>query len=189
LQDGFFGTVYSRAMAKNMRALFAPHEHLFQGLPNYDNELVGNAKTVRDFDEAVTRVTFGFPSVDAYYDASSSRLKIGDVRVPLLVVQAKDDPIAVHSAVPRDVIKGKTTAGPVVLVETESGGHLGWTAGAEAPFGSPWPDVGAMQFFEACRRGVGRMSSGDVDDAAPVEAGVSAEVGAAEVAVEAPAAR
>ena len=189
LQDGFFGTVYSRAMAKNMRALFAPHEHLFQGLPNYDNELVGNAKTVRDFDEAVTRVTFGFPSVDAYYDASSSRLKIGDVRVPLLVVQAKDDPIAVHSAVPRDVIKGKTTKGPVVLVETESGGHLGWTAGAEAPFGSPWPDVGAMQFFEACRRGVGRMSSGDVDDAAPVEAGVSAEVGAAEVAVEAPAAR
>ena len=189
LQDGFFGTVYSRAMAKNMRALFAPHEHLFQGLPNYDNELVGNAKTVRDFDEAVTRVTFGFPSVDAYYDASSSRLKIGDVRVPLLVVQAKDDPIAVHSAVPRDVIKGKTTKGPVVLVETESGGHLGWTAGAEAPFGSPWPDVGAMQFFEACRRGVGRMSSGDVDDADPVEAGVSAEVGAAEVAVEAPAAR
>jgi predicted alpha/beta-fold hydrolase len=145
---------------------------------------------VRDFDEAVTRVTFGFPSVDAYYDASSSRLKIGDVRVPLLVVQAKDDPIAVHSAVPRDVIKGKTTPGPVVLVETESGGHLGWTAGAEAPFGSPWPDVGAMQFFEACRRGVGRMSmDGDVDAAKDAEAGVSAEVGAAEVAVEASAAR
>jgi hypothetical protein len=88
------------------------------------------------------------------------------------------------------VIKGKTTPGPVVLVETESGGHLGWTAGAEAPFGSPWPDVGAMQFFEACRRGVGRMSmDGDVDAAKDAEAGVSAEVGAAEVAVEASAAR
>ena len=50
--------------------------------------------------------------------------------MPLLVVQAKDDPIAVHSAVPRDVIKGKTTKGPVVLVETErlagtSGGPRG----------------------------------------------------------------
>ena len=111
LQNGFFGTVYSRAMAKNMRALFAPHEHLFQGLPNYDNVLVANAKTVRDFDEAVTRVTFGFDSVDAYYDASSSRLSIGNVGVPLLVVQAKDDPIAVSDAVPRDVIKEKTTPG------------------------------------------------------------------------------
>ena len=150
-------------MAKNMRALFAPHEHLFQGLPNYDNALVASAKTVRDFDEAVTRVTFGFDSVDAYYyDASSSRLSVGNVRVPLLVVQAKDDPIAVTDAVPRDVIEGKTTPGPVVLVETESGGHLGWTAGSEAPFGSPWPDAGAMQFF----RGV--QTRGRRDDRKPI---------------------
>lgn len=91
---------------------------------------------------------FGFPSVDAYYDASSSRRKIADVAVPLLVVQAVDDPIAVHDAVPRDEIENNPH---VVLVETESGGHLGWTAGIEAPFGSPWPDVGAMQFIEAIR--------------------------------------
>lgn len=195
LQNGFFGTVYSRAMAKNMRALFAPHEHLFQGLPNYDNALVANAKTVRDFDEAVTRVTFGFDSVDAYYDASSSKLAIENVSIPLLVVQAKDDPIAVSDAVPREVIEKKTTPGCVVLVETESGGHLGWTAGSEAPFGSPWPDVGAMQFFEACRRGVGAtignqsdgQSAGRVDEAdADAEVERRAEV-EADVAVEAPA--
>ena len=101
LQKGFFGTVYSTSMAKNMRKLFAPHAHLFNGLPNYDRDLVESANTVRDFDEAVTRVTFGFPSVDAYYDASSSRLKIAEVGVPLLVVQASDDPIAVADAVPR----------------------------------------------------------------------------------------
>ena len=157
--------------------------------------MVASAKTVRDFDEAVTRVTFGFDSVDAYYDASSSRLSIGNVRVPLLVVQAKDDPIAVTDAVPRDVIKGKTTPGPVVLVETESGGHLGWTAGSEAPFGSPWPDAGAMQFFEACRRGVG-ATIGDRSDGRSAGRGDEADAGAdvergaevdADVAVEAPA--
>lgn len=151
LQEGFFGTVYSRSMAGNMRKLFAPHAHLFAGLPNYDRKLVESARTVRDFDEAVTRVTFGFPSVDAYYDASSSRRLIGNVKVPLLVVQAKDDPIAVHSAVPRDVIRNVGPDANVILVETESGGHLGWSAGEEAPFGAPWPDVGAMQFLEAVR--------------------------------------
>jgi predicted alpha/beta-fold hydrolase len=150
LQEGFFGTVYSRSMAGNMRKLFAPHAHLFAGLPNYDRKLVESARTVRDFDEAVTRVTFGFPSVDAYYDASSSRRLIGNVKVPLLVVQAKDDPIAVKSAVPRDVIRNAADAN-VILVETESGGHLGWSAGEEAPFGAPWPDIGAMQFIEAVR--------------------------------------
>ena len=150
LRQGFFGTVYSRSMAGNMRKLFAPHAHLFAGLPGYDRKLVASAMTVRDFDEAVTRVTFGFPSVDAYYDASSSRRLIGDVKVPLLVVQAKDDPIAVKSAVPRDVIRNAADAN-VILVETESGGHLGWSAGEEAPFGAPWPDIGAMQFIEAVR--------------------------------------
>ena len=39
----------------------------------------------------------------------------------------------------------------MILVETESGGHLGWSAGEEAPFGAPWPDIGAMQFIEAVR--------------------------------------
>ena len=44
LLDVLFGTVYSRAMAKNMRALFAPHAHLFAGLPLYDSKLVERAK-------------------------------------------------------------------------------------------------------------------------------------------------
>ena len=167
LQEGFFGTVYSRSMAGNMRKLFAPHAHLFAGLPDYDRKLVESAMTVRDFDEAVTRVTFGFPSVDAYYDASSSRRLIGKVKVPLLVVQAKDDPIAVKSAVPRDVIRTAAPDANVILVETESGGHLGWSAGEEAPFGAPWPDIGAMQFFEAVRAGAHVQAEDDGGCAAP----------------------
>ena len=167
LQEGFFGAVYSRSMAANMRKLFAPHAHLFAGLPNYDRTLVESAKTVRDFDEAVTRVTFGFPSVDAYYDASSSRRLIGNVKVPLLVVQAKDDPIAVRSAVPRDTIRNAAPDANVILVETESGGHLGWSAGEEAPFGAPWPDIGAMQFFEAVRAEAHVQAEDDERRAAP----------------------
>jgi hypothetical protein len=181
LQKGFFGTLYSTSMAKNMRKLFEPHASLFTGLPNYDLGLVAAATTVRDFDEAVTRVTFGFPSVDAYYDASSSRLKIAEVGVPLLVVQASDDPIAVKEAVPREAIRKN---GHVVLVETETGGHLGWTAGAEAPFGSPWPDVGAMQFIEAVRTGVGvgaAKSTAAVATATATADGMNANTEAARV--------
>ena len=128
LSEGFFGTVYSRSMAKNMRKLFAPHAHLFAGLPGYDRNLVENARTVRDFDEAVTRVTFGFPSVDAYYDASSSRRLIGDVRVPLLVIQAEDDPIAVREAVPREII-ANAKQGNVLLVGDERGRAPGMERG------------------------------------------------------------
>jgi|TARA_B110000967_G_scaffold208367_1_gene260312 predicted alpha/beta-fold hydrolase len=166
---GFFGTVYSRAMATNMRSLFQPHEHLFAGLPQYDCELVAAAKSVRDFDEAVTRVTFGFPSVDTYYAESSSRHIIQHVKRPLLVVQAKDDPIAVRSSVPRDAIRNMTATGAnTILVETEHGGHLGWSAGCEAPFGAPWPDIGAMQFLEAVRKGTHLEGSRGAGEAAAV---------------------
>ena len=145
LQKGFWGKLYSKSMANNMRKLFEPHKHLFQGLREYEPALVRKARTVRDFDEAITRVTFGFSSVDAYYEASGSRRKIADVRVPLLCVQAKDDPIASIEAIPREEIASNEN---VILLETESGGHLGWTAGAEAPWGAPWPDQVAMEFFE-----------------------------------------
>lgn len=146
LESGFFGTIYSRAMAKNMRKLFAPHENLFAGLPKYNPELVRKAKTVRDFDEAVTAVTFGFPSVDAYYEYSGSKNKIQDVAIPLMAVQALDDPIAVASAIPREKIENNPN---VILIETETGGHLGWEAGDEAPFGAPWPDAMVMKFFQS----------------------------------------
>lgn len=145
LQKGFWGKLYSKSMANNMRKLFEPHKHLFQGLREYEPALVRKARTVRDFDEAITRVTFGFSSVDAYYEASGSKRKIADVRVPLLCVQAKDDPIASIEAIPREAIASNEH---VILLETESGGHLGWTAGAEAPWGAPWPDQVAMEFFE-----------------------------------------
>ena len=145
LQKGFWGKLYSKSMANNMRKLFEPHKHLFQGLREYEPALVRKARTVRDFDEAITRVTFGFSSVDAYYEASGSKRKIADVRVPLLCIQAKDDPIASIEAIPRKEIASNEN---VILLETESGGHLGWTAGKEAPWGAPWPDQVAMEFFE-----------------------------------------
>jgi len=146
LESGFFGKIYSQAMAKNMRKLFAPHENLFAGLPKYKPELVKSAKTVRDFDEAITRVTFGFPSVDAYYEYSGSKNKIHNVAIPLMTVQALDDPIAISSSIPRKTIESNPH---VILIETESGGHLGWEAGPEAPFGAPWPDALVMKFFHS----------------------------------------
>lgn len=43
-----------------------------------------------------------------------------------------------------------TQANPnCLLVVTPYGGHLGWVAGPEAPFGCPWTDPLAMQYLEA----------------------------------------
>jgi predicted alpha/beta-fold hydrolase len=135
-------------MGAGLRRIFAPHAALFVGLPRYDAAAAASCSTVREFDEAVTRRSFGFPTVDAYYQASGSAQRLPSVAVPLLCVQAKDDPIAVDHAVPRSAV----AANPhVALVVTPSGGHLGWvcpaTAAGGGPTGAPWPYEGVLQWF------------------------------------------
>ena len=75
----------------------------------------------------------GFPSVDAYYAGSSSSLSIPSVTIPLLCVQAANDPISPQEAIPFDAIAANPNT---ALVLTPSGGHLGWTGGRDGPFGA-----------------------------------------------------
>jgi len=144
LETTRMGRIYSRSMGSGLRRVFAPHEALFRGLGHIDVEGTARAATVREFDEAMTRRTFGFASVDEYYQKSGSKYRLPHVRVPLLCIQAKDDPIAVDEAIPREA----AAANPhVALVITPSGGHLGWMTAGASPLGRPWPYLGVISWL------------------------------------------
>ncbi len=163
LESTAMGRAYSRSMGAGLRRIFTPHAALFAGLEHVDAPGTAAAQTVREFDECMTRRTFGFESVDAYYRASGSKHRLRSVNIPLLCIQAADDPIAVDEAVPRDDI----AANPhVALVVTPSGGHLGWIAAPGNPFGSPWPYEGALQWLHA-RAAELRATRGTIEDLAP----------------------
>ncbi|XP_051193558.1 embryogenesis-associated protein EMB8 [Lolium perenne] len=141
-----FNNIYDRALANSLRAIFKKHALLFEGLDGeYNIPKAANAKTVRDFDEGLTRVSFGFKSVDDYYSNSSSSDSIKNVSIPLLCIQAANDPIAPSRGIPREDIKANPNC---LLIVTPQGGHLGWVAGDEAPFGCPWTDPIVMEFLE-----------------------------------------
>lgn len=53
-----------------------------------------------DFNDGVVKPLFGFPDVQAYYDAVDARRHIGGVAVPLLVVNARDDPMIHPGSLP-----------------------------------------------------------------------------------------
>ena len=130
--EGFFARVYSAVdgeeHAQTLRTSRAP----LRGAAGYDRNLVENARTVRDFDEAVTRVTFGFRRRWMRGRRQQQPTTHRRRRPPALVIQAEDDPIAVREAVPREII-ANAKQGNVLLVETSGGGHLGWSTGKEAP--------------------------------------------------------
>lgn len=113
----------------SMLALQSNAHEVFQGFPGIDLDAVKNSKTVREFDHHMTRLVFGYPTVDHYYADSSSIKKLPDVRVPLLCVNARDDPISI--VVPS---REQVDANPnVILCVTKSGGHLGFFEGDANP--------------------------------------------------------
>ncbi|KAI8368470.1 Alpha/Beta hydrolase protein [Blakeslea trispora] len=123
-------TVYSTAMASNLKKTYARHKDIITKGGKVDRERTMAAKTIRDFDDACTRRMFGFSTVDNYYrDASSCRF-IEHVKVPLLCLNALDDPIAAAECIPYDEIKVNPN---VVLATTDYGGHLGWFEHNKSP--------------------------------------------------------
>jgi predicted alpha/beta-fold hydrolase len=158
------GRVYSRSMGKGLRKIFTPHAHLFDASTPVDAAAALRCSTVRGFDDAVTRRSFGFASVDDYYAQSGSASKLPRVRIPLLCLQAADDPIAVDAAVPRAAI----AANPhVALVVSCAGGHLGWVEAAGSPLGAPWPNKGVLQWLQAR---AGELKTGGEAAAEPLAA-------------------
>eukprot|EP00252_Welwitschia_mirabilis_P014777 TRINITY_DN3276_c0_g1_i3.p1 TRINITY_DN3276_c0_g1~~TRINITY_DN3276_c0_g1_i3.p1 ORF type:complete len:384 (+),score=49.73 TRINITY_DN3276_c0_g1_i3:235-1386(+) len=146
-----FSNVYNQALARGVGREFKKHLRLFEGIGGeYDLDLTVNARSIREFDTGLTRVSFGFKSVDEYYAKSSSSDSIKHVEIPLLCIQAENDPIAPYRATPQEEIKENANC---LLVVTPYGGHLGWVAGNEAPFGAPWTDPLVMEFFEVLEQG------------------------------------
>lgn len=150
-----FNRIYDWNLARSLNRIYSQHHHLFEkeaaapgGRP-YRADFAIQAETIRDFDDAITRVSFNWPDVDAYYAGSSSSLSIPDVRVPLLIIQAEDDPIAPKDAIPFDAIQANPNC---LLALTPTGGHLGWCGGRGGTTGAPWTDAAVSEYFTAAQQ-------------------------------------
>lgn len=142
-----FNNIYDKALARQLRKIYAKHEALFENIGGeYNLPMAKKCQSVRQFDEGLTRVSFGYKTVDDYYYDASSCRTIKNVQVPLLCIQAEDDPIAPISGTPFADIEANPNC---LLVVTPFGGHLGWVAGPEAPRGAPWTDPYILAFFQA----------------------------------------
>ena len=77
----FLGTLKTGALAKLER---------FPGL--YDPTAVRRARSLRDFDNLVTAPLHGFRDTDDYWTRASAKPHLKGIRVPTLIVNARDDP-------------------------------------------------------------------------------------------------
>ncbi len=91
----------------------------------YSAGLVRRARTLYDFDDAVTAPLHGFRGANDYYARCSAKQFLGDIRVPTLLINALNDPFLPLAALPRS-----QEISPRVCFETPGqGGHVGFVAG------------------------------------------------------------
>lgn len=133
LQSSFLGShIYSKAMGKNLLRLLKRHAPFFEKTPDHyvaiacQEALKLDNPSLFQFDDTFTRVAggpqpdFPFRNGEEYYIFGSSDKLLSQVTVPLLTINAKDDPIV------RNVPTENNENGNVVMVLTRHGGHLGW---------------------------------------------------------------
>ena len=100
----------------------------------YDVSALERCRSVYDFDDKITAPFFGFGSADNYYATQSSNQFLANIRIPTLLIQAKDDPL-----IPFEIYQHPSIAENehIRLVAAEHGGHLGFLSNRHPRF---WVD-------------------------------------------------
>jgi predicted alpha/beta-fold hydrolase len=135
LESSCIGSIYSYLLAHQYKhSIFLPNKHLHQdmegGGPLSDG--VRRASSLSEFDSAVCKF-HGFSGVDEMCHGMSTKHYIENVPVPLLVVNAVDDPLYKYSYGSLDKgvnIPHYISSGKVVLVQPSHGNHFGFISGS-----------------------------------------------------------
>jgi uncharacterized protein len=128
--------LYERRFLKRMRKRL-------HATGRYTLEQLNAARSLYQIDDMITAPSFGFQGADHYYATQSSLRFLEHIRVPTLLIQAKDD-----TFVPFDMYKHPVIeANPFIrLLVTEHGGHLGFLSRRGARF---WLDEVALGFLDS----------------------------------------
>ncbi len=137
-----FSLLYARNFLSTLKVKSLEKLHRYPGL--YDAARVRAASTLREFDDLVTAPLHGFRNTDDYWTRASSKPGLRNIRVPTLVINARNDPFLPVPALP-----GPTeVSGAVTLEQPEEGGHVGFVSGA-FPGNMDWLPQRVLEFFSS----------------------------------------
>ncbi len=106
-------------------------------------EHLSRVKSIYDFDDYYTARIFGFGRADNYYATQSSNQFLHRIRVPTLVVHAKDDPLIPTEIYDHPAFRENKW---LQLLETDHGGHLGFLARHRPRF---WLDGTLVEWMDS----------------------------------------
>ena len=132
---GFNRQVYTRMFLRTMKpkALLKWQQH--PGL--FDRERLLRARTLYEFDNLFTAPLHGFKDTEDYWSRASAKPHLCRIRIPALVLNARNDPF-----VPARSLPGPQEVGPcVTLWQPAHGGHVGFARGRFPGHGQTLPEA------------------------------------------------
>ena len=102
-----------------------------------------SVRTVRQFDDVFTAPHFGFAGAEDYYHRASAMRVVDRIRVPTLVITAKDDPF-----VPPDMFDAPALRNNpcITTIVTEHGGHCGFIGGPGTEDDGYWAELSIVRY-------------------------------------------
>ena len=142
LDRGCRKLIYTRYFLRTLKqkSLYKIAKHELQ----IDLRQVRAASTFRQFDDLFTAPVHGFDSAEDYWAKSSSKRQLKNIRVPTLLLNARNDPFLPAAALP----DGQDVSPSVTLEYPESGGHVGFVSGG-FPGDFNWLPRRIFNFFDA----------------------------------------
>ncbi|MCD6076695.1 MAG: hypothetical protein K0R89_633 [Ramlibacter sp.] len=114
-----YTTMFMRSMKPKALRKWAQHPGLF------DREALLAARDLYEFDNIFTAPLHGFRGTEDYWQRASAKPHLARIRVPSLVLNARNDPFVPAQSLPRPGEVGKH----VTVWQPEEGGHVGFPAG------------------------------------------------------------
>ena len=109
-----------------------------------DFSLVKKIKTLRDFDEVFTAPAGGFKNREHYYESCSSIQYLKNIRIPMVLLSAKDDPFIPFE----DYLNHEDHEFLFVHLE-EKGGHMGYLTKRGPLNFDRWQDLAISEYLIA----------------------------------------
>ena len=113
--------LYANRFLKRLKGRIRAKERLTPGL--FPVRRLSEVRTVWDFDDVFTAPAFGFGTAENYYATQSSAQFLERIRIPALLIQAKDDPLIPFSVFDLPAFRANPN---LRLIATEHGGHIGF---------------------------------------------------------------
>ncbi len=114
-----YTTMFMRTMKPKALAKLAQHPGLF------DAGRMAAARNLRDFDDLFTAPLHGFRDAADYYARASAKPHLARIRIPALVLNARNDPFVPAWSLPEE----RDAGAYVTLWQPAQGGHVGFPDG------------------------------------------------------------